>query len=185
MENYAIPLVAPDGLYLVLSLFIILLITSPGLIPVYFKIKKRELPKSRKLFFVLGSLFLGILGLYIITIPYSKKIELDQEGLSIAAFPYSISVPYTDIKFETLKLEEELPTQHYLRKNGIGLGGFLCGWFSNEQTDAGSRDAFMFVTHASNVISFQTKNNLSILVSPENPSDFIKQMKLKAHEKSN
>ncbi len=106
----------------------------------------------------------------------NARAEITPEGLRISGTIYRKYIPKEEIKEDEIKilnLNIEKEYRPKARTNGISLPGCKQGWFKLENGEK----ALLFVTDYSKVIYIPTKKNFSLLLSVENPEEFIALLK--------
>ncbi|MFY4729986.1 PH domain-containing protein [Nitrospira sp. BLG_2] len=133
-------------------------------------------PASGKEIWVLAPillLLLGLMGLFVY-IGYSARqirFEVSPAGLNIVGGLYSRMVPAAALKLsEAGRVSIRKPSEYApcLRTNGIGLPGYQAGWFNL----ANREKALLFVT-TEEVVRIPTTDNFSLLLSVQNPDEFL------------
>lgn len=106
---------------------------------------------------------------------YNIKYVIDAESISIKNTLYGRRIERSDIfsrGFTITDLNTQSTYRPGLRTNGLGMPGFLAGWFwlKNKQT------ALLFVTDKSKVVCIPTLKFM-LLISVENPVEFLEALK--------
>jgi hypothetical protein len=127
-------------------------------------------------FIVVLCLSIVILFGFIIYSSGNAGFILETDGIKIKASLYSRTIPYNIIKKDEIKiinLNENYEFKIGFRSNGIGLPGYLEGWFKMQN----GRKALLFVTKKENVVYIPTTKDYNVLLSPIKPEEFINQLK--------
>jgi hypothetical protein len=120
-------------------------------------------------------LLLGLLALfsYFIYSSRNAKFEIDSGQLNIAGDIYGRRIPLSSLELQKAKVVN-LKTDHDYRMkwrtNGTGLPGYSAGWFRLYNGDK----CLAFVTDRDRVIYIPTRNGYSLLLSVQNPEQFLK-----------
>lgn len=101
---------------------------------------------------------------------------ITDDGLIIKnAIFYGRNIPKDKIIIEKVKkvnLKEDRQLTPTMRTNGIGLPGFLSGWFRLKNKEK----ALLFVTDREKVLYIPTRQNYSVLLSVADPDDMLNKM---------
>lgn len=120
--------------------------------------------------FWLGIIFLFI-GIYI----SANKIQyvITDDGLTIKnALFYSRFIPKEQIIPQQIKMVNLAQDQSFaptVRTNGIGLPGFLSGWFRLKNKEK----ALLFITNREKALYIPTRQNYVLLVSTTDPDHML------------
>ncbi|MEA5509276.1 PH domain-containing protein [Crocosphaera sp. UHCC 0190] len=135
------------------------------------------IPPPDKTFWSLGIfilLMLGILCLFFY-IAYSSshlQVELNAEELRIRGDLYGRNIPVSSLVVNDasiIELDKQSPYYPSWRTNGIGLPGYLSGWFKLKNGDKG----LLFVTDKKQVLYLPTDEDYSLLMSIKEPENFL------------
>jgi hypothetical protein len=124
-------------------------------------------------FFVgLGIFLLALVALfgYFAHASRAAQFEISEQGLRIRSPVYGRMILAQDLLSEEARivdLRREL--QPTLRTNGIGMPGYSAGWFRVR----GEGRALLFVTDRSRVVYLPTRNGYPVLLSVQDPENFI------------
>jgi len=135
------------------------------------------IPASSASSLVIGGISLVLLcliGLFAF-IAYSSQnvsFEAGRDGLRVSKSLYGRFIPGEKIITEGVKvidlsLEQEYQPQR--RTNGVGLPGYLEGWFRLKNKEK----ALLFVTDRSSVVYVPTSDNYSVLLSVRESKDLV------------
>jgi len=119
-----------------------------------------------------------ILGLFIF-IGYSSrnaKFEVSDQGLRITGGIHGRFIPREAIvagEAEIINLETREEYKPKFRTNGVGLPGYLEGWFKLKNNEK----ALLFVTDRSSVVYIPTTDNYSVMLSASNAVEFYESIK--------
>ncbi len=119
-----------------------------------------------------------ILGLFIF-IGYSSrnaKFEVSDQGLRITGGIYGRFIPREAIvagEAEIINLETREEYKPKFRTNGVGLPGYLEGWFKLKNNEK----ALLFVTDRSSVVYIPTTDSYSVMLSASNAVEFYESIK--------
>lgn len=128
--------------------------------------------------FALAVVIVGvaIMSVYIVFSLKSVKAEVTQEGVRVTGDMYGRFIPFEDLSRQEARIidwNKETEFKPTWRTNGIALPGYLSGWFRLRNKEK----ALLFVTDVSAVVYVPTKRGYSLLLSPQNPKDFLKELK--------
>jgi hypothetical protein len=135
------------------------------------------IPASSRAFWVpagIGLLMVGILGLFIY-IAYSSRnvrFEVSEGGLAIRGGLYGRTVAAESLildQAQPLDLRGSGDHAPRTRTNGIGMPGYLAGWFRLRNREK----ALLFVTDRSSVVHIPTTEGYSLLLSVADPEVFL------------
>jgi hypothetical protein len=168
---------APFFTYLtILGIFVIMLVPFVALsLSCY-----RDLKNSQFSPFV----FIGIAGLVIIIavsalfayFGYSARntrFVLTNDGLRIKGCFYGRTIPKDLLvaqDVQILDLVHDKTHSPKIRRNGVGLPGYLEGWFKLKSGEK----ALLFLTNKEKAVYIPTNNSFSIILSPKQPEEFLK-----------
>ncbi|NES71007.1 MAG: hypothetical protein F6K24_40255 [Okeania sp. SIO2D1] len=132
--------------------------------------------------FILVLLLVFVIGIFGYAIYSSRhvKLELSPEKLHIRGDLYGRIIPTESLVIEEAKrvtLSKGQPYAPRWRQNGIGLPGYLSGWFKLRNGEK----ALLFVTDSQKVVYIPTKEDYAVLFSVEEPEIFLQSL----HEISN
>jgi hypothetical protein len=127
---------------------------------------------------VIGLVMLGLLLLFA-WFSYSSRntqFAVSSEGLRISGTMYGRLIPADRIRKEQIRpvdltLEPDLNPKW--RTNGIGLPGYLAGWFKLRNGEK----ALLFVTDKNHVVCIPTTDGYALLISVPDPARFMESVK--------
>jgi hypothetical protein len=134
-------------------------------------------PASGNAFWMLVPIELLLLGLaaMFVYFGYSAnhvRFEVSPSGLRISGALYGRFVPVESLvpaAAREINLRSDPEHGIALRTNGIGLPGYMAGWFR-----LGNREkALVFVTDRTRVVYLPTLDGYSLVLSPQDPQAFI------------
>jgi len=117
------------------------------------------------LLLLLGSLLLA---------PKRLRVEVSETGLRVRGDIYGRSIPAASLvtsEAESVDIRRG-PYHPRRRTNGIGLPGYLSGWFRLSNNEK----ALLFVTDTSRVVRIPTRDGYSLLVSVAEPERFLESL---------
>jgi hypothetical protein len=160
-----------------LTIMGIILVAIVPLIPmaICFYRKSGQLTIPTIIFPVVAVVVLVVCGFFMY-FGYSAKwtrFILTDEGLQIKGCLYGRTVPQDSIDKERIQMVNLLMEQNYspvARTNGVGLPGYLSGWFRLKN----SEKALLFVTKKTDVVYIPTSKGYSVLLSPSEAKEFLK-----------
>jgi hypothetical protein len=130
--------------------------------------------------FVIGIIFV-IFGYLIYSMKHCR-FELNDKGLQVKGEIYARFIPYSSMKLNEIKnldftIDKDSPYRPVFRTNGAALPGYQSGWFrlSNKEK------ALLFVSDRTKVIYIPTTEGFSLLLTPDNPQDFVETLKTAGH----
>ncbi|ACK65987.1 conserved hypothetical protein [Rippkaea orientalis PCC 8801] len=134
-------------------------------------------PASSKTLWTIGvfALFMLVLLCFSLFIVYSSQqvqFEIDPQKLTIRGDLYGRTIPLTSLVLDEAKLvnlNNPSPYQPAWRTNGIGLPGYLSGWFKLKNGEK----ALLFVTKFQEVVYLPTQQGYALLMSAREPSNFL------------
>jgi hypothetical protein len=106
---------------------------------------------------------------------HNIKYVIDKEGISITGCLYGRKISRSSIfakGFTITDLKSQSTYRPGMRTNGIGMPGFMAGWFCLKNKQRG----LLFVTDRSKVVCIPTQEYM-LLVSVENPVEFLDALK--------
>ena len=165
---------AASAAYLAIAA-IILVALVPLIFTVVFLFRKPgKLTLSKLIFLAVAMVVLFICGMFIYFAYSAKKTKfvVSDKGLYIHGCLYGRAVPRESINEDGIKIVNLLTEEGYrpvVRTNGIGLPGYLSGWFRLEN---GER-ALLFVTNQADVVYVPTSEGYCVLLSPSEPMEFL------------
>jgi hypothetical protein len=139
-----------------------------------------HLKPFRKLFIgeVLGLLFIAAIGGVFVYFGYSArnaKFVLSDEGLRIEGAMYGRSIAKDSLvlqKARVMNLAEDAAYQPAARTNGVGLPGYLEGWFRLKNKEK----ALVFITSRNSIVYIPTKEGYSVMLSVSEPKEFCEEV---------
>jgi hypothetical protein len=105
-----------------------------------------------------------------------EKFQISSEGLKISAFAYGRPIPARDLDVARAQVVDLSvnPDYRLARKtNGTGMPGYQAGWFRMANGDK----ALAFVTDKRHVVCIPTRQDYTVLLSVENPQEFLRVLK--------
>jgi len=138
------------------------------------------IPASAKALWPLG-LFALIMAAVICLmgyIAYSSRytqFELSSTELRIAGDIYGRSIPITSLiidRSQKIDMNRDSVYQPTRRINGTGLPGYRSGWFKL----CNGEKALLFVTQSHNVVYLPTTDGYSLLISVQEPDQFLRSL---------
>ncbi len=107
--------------------------------------------------------------------PKRLRVEVSDAGVRVRGDIYGRSIPASSLVASEAEVVDirRGPFHPRLRTNGIGLPGYLSGWFrlSNKEK------ALLFVTDSSRVVRVPTRQGYSLLVSVAEPDRFLESLR--------
>lgn len=116
----------------------------------------------------------GVFGLILFQLS-AAKAKIADEQLIVGGGIYKVKIPWTDVEADQATVLD--PNDSFRigwRKNGIGWPGCSLGWF----TSNGNKDVFAATSGRSNRVYIPTKRKYDIVITPDNPIEFIKRLKV-------
>jgi hypothetical protein len=98
--------------------------------------------------------------------------EISREGLALRGGLYGRFIPAQDLladQARAIDLTTERDLQFSMRTNGIGMPGYLSGWF--RMRNGGK--ALAFITDRRHVAYVPTRQGYSVFVSVSSPDEFV------------
>lgn len=94
---------------------------------------------------------------------------VNQESVGIGGGVYKVEIPIASIDISRMGTAKDvdIPDLKW-RSNGIGLPGLAIGWFHSDKGKV-----FAAVSTRENVVYLPTSLGYDVLVSPENPENFV------------
>ena len=141
-------------------------------------------PASGKAVWTLAAIalfLLALLGLLVYT-GYSARhvrFEVSPGGLRIVGDIYGRTIPLNSLVLAEAGSVDLRRSSEYVprwRTNGTGLPGYQAGWFSL----ANGEKALVFVTDPRRVVRVPTTEGFTVLLSVENPEDFLASLRATA-----
>lgn len=112
-------------------------------------------------------------------ISYSMKnvtFELSSKGIKISGDMYARFIPSASLMRDKARIIDVMKETGYrtsMRTNGIALPGYTSGWFRIRNGEKVLR----FVTDTKAMIYIPTKDGYSLMISPQNPEEFLEDLK--------
>jgi len=165
---------ATSATYLSITV-IVLLAVVPLILGAFFLFRKSGQMKIPKIIFVVAAmivLFICVMFLYFAYSAAKTQFIVSDEGLEIKGCLYGRAVSKESIDKERVKIINLMREQDYrpvVRTNGVGLPGYLSGWFRLKNGEK----ALLFVTNQADVIYVPTSEGYCVLLSPSEPADFL------------
>jgi hypothetical protein len=136
------------------------------------------IPAPDKTLWVIGAiitlfLLFNILFGYLAYSSHFVKFELSPQGLRITGDIYGTKIAKDSLKIDEvliINLRENKPYQPKWRTNGVGLPGYLSGWFRLNNKEK----ALLFVTDQKNVVYLPTNKGYSVMMSMKQPEEFVR-----------
>lgn len=123
------------------------------------------------------ALLAGIFVLLASTIFSAKllRVEVSETGVRIRGDLYGRTIPAADLKTSEASLVDLRKGPYYpqWKTNGVGLPGYLSGWFRLTNREK----ALLYVTDTSRVVRIPTRKGYSLLVSVAEPERFLEQVR--------
>jgi len=168
---------APISTYLALSgIFLIMLIPFVVLV---FSCVHHIKPFSRiifvELFFLVLIIAISCLFAYFSYSARKTKFVINNEGLRIKGALYGRSIAKDSLVTQEVRIMNLFENTSYrprIRTNGVGLPGYLEGWFRLKNKEK----ALLFLTNREQVVYIPTKDSYSILLSVTNPELFLQEV---------
>ena len=176
MTNKIFPIIpASASTYLAMSgIFLVMLIPF---IALGFSCCQHVKPFSRIAFIELSGMVLiiavGALFAYFGYSARNTKFVISEQGLRIKGCFYGRSIPKDSLITEDIQIMDLLHDDTYRptrRTNGVGLPGYLEGWF---RLNTGEK-ALVFLTAKTRVVYIPTKGGYSVLSSIAEPENFLR-----------
>ncbi len=160
-----------------LIIFSMLLVNSLILYTIFSKQNKIDLGSS----FAIGILtliLLFLIALFVFFCYSAKKTRfiITEEGLSIKGNLYGKGLRSSSLipeEIEVINIKKDNSYRPGMRTNGIGLPGYSEGWYRLQNKEK----ALCFLTKLTNVVILPTAFDYSILMSIENPLEFLEAAK--------
>jgi hypothetical protein len=134
---------------------------------------------SRFLWIVLPTVLalLGVIALMISLLysPRHLRVELSPDSLRIRGDVYGRTIPVSALdvdQAEMIRLRES-PYAPSWRMNGVGLPGYLSGWFKLRSKERG----LLFVTDQEHVVRIPTRKGYTLLLSVAEPERFLERLR--------
>lgn len=102
----------------------------------------------------------------------NAKFVVSQHGLNIKGCLYGRSIAKDSLIAEDIKILDLIHDNIHkprIRTNGVGLPGYLEGWFRLRNKEK----ALLFVTKKTHVVYLPTNKGYSILLSAAEPKEFL------------
>ncbi|HYO15488.1 MAG TPA: PH domain-containing protein [Thermoanaerobaculia bacterium] len=121
-----------------------------------------------------GLLLVGLTALFGYTAYASRntRFTVSVEGLRIQGDLYGRTIPLSELRTgeaRALDLEREPQLRPRWRTNGVGLPGYLSGWFRLDNREK----ALLFVTDRKKVVYIPTTRGYAVLLSVAEPERFL------------
>jgi len=124
-------------------------------------------------------LALAALFIYLAMATRNVNFEVADEKLKITGDLYGRSIPVATLKLEEMRamnLNHEHEYRPRWRTNGVGMPGYLSGWFKLRNREK----ALIFVTDQSRVVYIPTLNGYTLIVSTQRPEAFMEALRASA-----
>lgn len=125
-----------------------------------------------------GLLLIGLTALFGYTVYSSRnaRFTVSEEGLRIQGDLYGRAIPLSELRTgeaRALDLDREPQLRPKRRTNGVGLPGYLSGWFRLQNREK----ALLFVTDRKKVVYIPTTEGYAVLLSVPEPERFLAALK--------
>jgi len=137
-------------------------------------------PASSKPLWVLVPVLVLLAGVLILlgSLVFSTKrlrVEVSEAGLRVRGDIYGRSIPAADLKAAEAEVVDirQGPYHPRWRTNGVGLPGYLSGWFKLTNKEK----ALLFVTDPRRVVRIPTRRGYELLVSVADPDRFLERVR--------
>ncbi len=166
---------ASTATYLAIAGIILVAIVPLVFTAVHFFRKSERLTIPMIVLFLIVTVVVIVCGFFVY-FGYSArwgKFVVADGGLQIKGCLYGRAIPQDSINKERIKIVNLITEQSYrtvARTNGIGLPGYLAGWFRLKNGDK----ALLFVTRKTDVVYIPTSEGYCVLLSPSEPIEFLK-----------
>lgn len=135
------------------------------------------IPAPDKTLWVISLIFILLLGLNLLFgyLTYSVRhveFKVTDQALEIRGDIYGKKLPKTDLKIDQaliINLDQNKPYQPKWRTNGVGLPGYLSGWFRLKNGEK----ALLFITKTNQVIYLPTTKGYAVMMSVKQPEELI------------
>jgi hypothetical protein len=117
-----------------------------------------------------GSIVLVLLG------ARRPKFEISPEGLRVRGSLYGRFIPASQLRLDAARVVDLGGTPELRpkwRTNGVGLPGYSAGWFRLFNREK----ALVFLTQRDRVLYVPTTAGYSILISPDDPDAFLRELR--------
>jgi hypothetical protein len=145
-----------------------------------FPIAPGDASESSAIWVLIGVIILmllfALLFVYIIHSIKNCRFEMSSQGLQILGDIYGKFIPRVSLITEEARivnLNVEKSLKPMLKTNGIGLPGYASGWFRLPDW----KKALLFITDLKEVVYIPTKDGYSLMITPENPQEFLALLK--------
>jgi hypothetical protein len=161
--------------YLAIAGIILMAIAPLAFTAVHFFRKPEQSTIPMIIFLVVAMVVLAVCGFFTY-FGYSAKwgrFIVTDECLQIKGCLYGRAIPRDSINKEHIKIVNLTTEQNYspvARTNGVGLPGYLEGWFRLNNQEK----ALLFVTKKTNVVYVPTTRGYCVLLSPSELKEFLK-----------
>lgn len=105
----------------------------------------------------------------------NTKFVISEQGLRIKGCLYGRSIPKDSLITEDIQIVNLLHNDTYrprIRTNGVGLPGYLEGWFRLKNREK----ALLFLTNRAQVVYIPTKDGYSVMLSVAEPKVFLREV---------
>jgi hypothetical protein len=122
---------------------------------------------------------LAALFIYLAMATRNVSFEVSGEKLKITGDLYGRAIPISTLKLEEMRamnLKHEHEYRPRWRTNGVGMPGYLSGWFKLRN----GNKALLFVTDQSRVVYIPTLNGYTLIVSTQRPDAFMDALRASA-----
>jgi hypothetical protein len=165
---------AATTIYLAIAAIILVAIVPLifGAVCLFRKPGRLIMPKIIFLVVAIVVLFICVMFIYFGYSAGRTKFIVSDEGLEVKGCLYGRAVPRDSIDKEQIKIVNMLMEENYrptVRTNGVGLPGYLSGWFRLKDGDK----ALLFVTKKTDVVYVPTSKGYCVLLSPSEPAEFL------------
>jgi hypothetical protein len=131
---------------------------------------------------LIGALLIGLVALfaYIAWSTRHVQFEVSSEGLKITGDLYGRTIPAADLiagEARGIDLAAEPGYRPRWRTNGVGLPGYISGWFRLVNKEK----ALAFVTDRTRIVRIPTRKGYSVLLSVADPQQFLSALNTAVH----
>ena len=167
--------IKPAGIQTYIFLALLIVVTFIGPVSMLYSYVHNNIPLSPTLFCIIIVVFADALMIWIGYSARNIKYVIDKESISIKNTLYGRTIKKSSVfakGFTVTDLNTQSTYRPGLRTNGVGLPGFMAGWFRLKNKQKG----LLFVTDKAKVVCIPTQKYM-LLISVENPVEFLQALK--------
>jgi hypothetical protein len=167
--------ITPAGKQTYIFLVVLIVVTLIGPVSMLYSYVHKNVPLSPTVVCIIIVVFVDALMIWFGYSARNIKYVIDKDSISIKNTLYGRTIKKSSVfakGFTITDLNTQSTYRPGLRTNGVGLPGYMAGWFRLKNKQKG----LLFVTDRSKVVCIPTQKYM-LLISVENPVEFLQAIK--------